>query len=403
MMRISKCLLAAALVLGLGTEARAASPCAITINSGAVPWECDSGEDSAFFFASTLGLGTTSGSAWTSATGSNATQGLLNDGSTIAVGVPAIQVTLVQTTTITGGAVTFEANYDGTDWTSISLQNMVDPSILTLVGNPYTLQASTNKTILIRTVGARRIRVRLSTVITGSGSVTPFVTRLPYDPAPTVLQGSGTPWIMNVLQLGNTNIDVNSGNKSAGTQRVVIATDQPNLTTPWNVSLVGATPAGTNSIGTVQPGNTANTTPWLTTDSASKATGGAVPTNAIYLGANVGGNNTGLIACNSSIVYDASTNGATQLVALASSQKIYICGYSIFAAGAVNVELDYGTGTACATGNNKITPAYQLTAQTGIVDPSPFYAGLSTIPSNELCIKTSAGVAVQALVKYTQF
>jgi hypothetical protein len=41
---------------------------------------------------------------------------------------------------------------------------------------------------------------------------------------------------VNVSQINSTTIDVNSGNKSAGTQRVVIATDQPNLTTPLNVT-----------------------------------------------------------------------------------------------------------------------------------------------------------------------
>jgi len=40
----------------------------------------------------------------------------------------------------------------------------------------------------------------------------------------------------NITQVGGTNIDTNSGNKSAGTQRVVIATDQPNLTTPLNIA-----------------------------------------------------------------------------------------------------------------------------------------------------------------------
>lgn len=40
----------------------------------------------------------------------------------------------------------------------------------------------------------------------------------------------------NVTQVGGTNIDTNSGNKSAGTQRVVLATDQPALSTAMPVS-----------------------------------------------------------------------------------------------------------------------------------------------------------------------
>jgi hypothetical protein len=54
-----------------------------------------------------------------------------------------------------------------------------------------------------------------------------------------------------------TVVDVNSGNKSAGTQRVVIATDQPNLTTPLNDNIAqinGVTPLMGNGVsGTGAP------------------------------------------------------------------------------------------------------------------------------------------------------
>lgn len=46
----------------------------------------------------------------------------------------------------------------------------------------------------------------------------------------------------NITQLAGTNIDTNSGNKSTGTQRIILATDQVQLTTPLNVTLqAGAT------------------------------------------------------------------------------------------------------------------------------------------------------------------
>lgn len=38
----------------------------------------------------------------------------------------------------------------------------------------------------------------------------------------------------NLKQVNGTTVDTNSGNKSAGTQRMVLATDQPNLTTALN-------------------------------------------------------------------------------------------------------------------------------------------------------------------------
>lgn len=118
---------------------------------------------------------------------------------------------------------------------------------------------------------------------------------------------------------------------------------------------------------------------------------------------NIGGAPTANIGCNSSVVYDASTSGATQLVALVSGKSIYVCGYTLFSGGTANIGFVYGTGVACASGQTKITPAYQLIAQTGLVDSSPVFRGLATAASNALCINTSAGVAVQATVYYTQF
>lgn len=137
------------------------------------------------------------------------------------------------------------------------------------------------------------------------------------------------------------------------------------------------------------------------------ATGAAPPANATYMGAlsgtTAGGLTTGLIACDSSVVYDASTSGSTELVALSGTKVIYVCGYSIVAGGTVNVKLITGTGTACATGSSNKTPAYQLTAQAGIADGAPFFRGIKTAAGGALCINASGAVAAQAIVYYAQF
>src|ERR1700752_4774407 len=63
---------------------------------------------------------------------------------------------------------------------------------------------------------------------------------------------------VRVSNLPNT-VDTNSGNKSASTPRVVIATDQPNLTNPLNVQ-VGLAPSTTGLISRTYLGsNSANT------------------------------------------------------------------------------------------------------------------------------------------------
>lgn len=100
--------------------------------------------------------------------------------------------------------------------------------------------------------------------------------------------------------------------------------------------------------------------------------------------------------CSKAVVYDASTNGATQLVA--AGNGIYICGYTLFAAGSVNVNL--GFASACTATLTALTPAYRFTTQTGITDPSPYFRGMFVPSGNALCINTSAGIAVQAVVYF---
>ena len=114
--------------------------------------------------------------------------------------------------------------------------------------------------------------------------------------------------------------------------------------------------------------------------------------------------------CGQSAFYDAAASGATQLVPPPAGNQtrtgntIFICGYTFATAGTVNIGLVYGTGTNCGTGTTKITPAYQFIATAsaiaGIVDGGSVFRGLSVPAGNNLCINTSAGVAVQAMVYF---
>ena len=142
--------------------------------------------------------------------------------------------------------------------------------------------------------------------------------------------------------------------------------------------------------------------PTPTQDASTGATGSAVPAKAMLQGEKSSGNLVAHIGCDKSVVYDASTSGSTQLVALVGGQIIYVCGFVIFSAGTANVDLRYGTGAACATGPTKITPAFQLTAQTGASYGNGEGVVAQTASANALCINSSAAVAVQALVTYTQ-
>lgn len=92
---------------------------------------------------------------------------------------------------------------------------------------------------------------------TGKTVATTEVGGLQYQNVVTV-DATGTPidWSASVpISNFPTTVDTNSGNKSANTIRFVLATDQPNLTTPLNVSS-GAT-ALTNGSSTITAGGTA--------------------------------------------------------------------------------------------------------------------------------------------------
>jgi hypothetical protein len=105
--------------------------------------------------------------------------------------------------------------------------------------------------------------------------------------------------------------------------------------------------------------------------------------------------------CQQSAIYDASTSGSTKLVTGAGNTRIFVCGFDFFSGGTVSLKLVYGTGGTCGTGTASITPAFQFVAQTGIVDPSAYWRGLTVVPAgNDLCINASSGIAAQAIVYY---
>jgi hypothetical protein len=82
--------------------------------------------------------------------------------------------------------------------------------------------------------------------------------------------------VTNLSQLGGTAIAMNTGTRSAGTQRVTIATDD-------------VVPASQSGTWTVQPGNTANTTPWLM--SQTPATSGGASTCVVQSAASTNATN----------------------------------------------------------------------------------------------------------------
>ena len=126
----------------------------------------------------------------------------------------------------------------------------------------------------------------------------------------------------------------------------------------------------------------------------------AVPAIALFSAFPVNAQSSLAKVCNKTAIYDNTTNGTTQLIS--SGNAVYICGYTMFSGGTVSVSLVSGTGTNCANSQTSVTPAYQFVAQTGVVDESPFFRGMFVSASRAVCIKTNAGVAVQAIIYFAQ-
>jgi hypothetical protein len=146
------------------------------------------------------GLQFKAGAAWTSATSGGTLQ--YPTGTTTAgqlLGAPAVMVQLDQTTTLTGGAVTFQGTYDNINWVTIPVGQVINPNTFLSLTNPYTFVANTNQSFLILTQGYVAIRANLSTAITGSGTVTPYWATLAFNPVSQV-KGTVSPLFNGTTQ-----------------------------------------------------------------------------------------------------------------------------------------------------------------------------------------------------------
>ena len=145
------------------------------------------------FFLTSFGLPMSTGNLWNSGTTLNNTQTILGGNSAQAESL----VQLDQSNgTFSAGQVTFEGSYDGTSWVTLASDQVIDPTSASgaTIANPYTFVTNTNKAFLLLTRGFQQVRMRLSTAITGSGTVTPYITDIPYLTGPfktTVLDGAG--------------------------------------------------------------------------------------------------------------------------------------------------------------------------------------------------------------------
>jgi hypothetical protein len=213
----------------------------------------------------------------------------------------------------------------------------------------------------------------------------------------------------NLGKVGGTAVDTNSGNKSAGTQRVVIATDQPNLTTPLNVnttqisgSAISTAATGVQKVGVV--GNAGG--------AVDAATGAAPPANALYIaglksGA-TGGFLTGITACDLDANVNISTATTTLLITGVSGRQARICSINLVNAAADNVAIIEGTGATCGTGSagmaggTTAASGWNFAANGGLTQGTGIGEVMTTATTGDsVCLVTSAATQLSGHIKYT--
>jgi hypothetical protein len=231
---------------------------------------------------------------------------------------------------------------------------------------------------------------------------------------------------VNNTQIGGVTMAVNNGVVGTGVQRVTIASD--------STGQINAIQSGTWS---VQPGNTANTTPWLqkisdgTNAAAIKAASTAPVATDPALVVSISPNSVNAngqatmansapvaIASNQSqlpvglgtdTIYNgataltpkfatiaASSSGNNTLIAAVTSKKIRVLSLSLMSNGTVNAKFQSGAGGTDLTG------LYYTAANTGFVLPFNPVGHFETASNTLLNLNLSAGIAVGGQITYVE-
>ena len=112
------------------------------------------------------------------------------------------------------------------------------------------------------------------------------------------------------------------------------------------------------------------------------------------------------LTCTSNAIFVDSTVGNTQVIPASGATKIHICKWSFITGGAVNVQLNQGTGVNCAGGTASLSfqyilPTVTAVAEDYVADQSP----LTTAASQAVCVNLTPGgpPTVSGQIFYDQF
>jgi hypothetical protein len=264
----------------------------------------------------------------------------------------AIYVQLSGTATSTN--IVPEASWDGTTYVSLTIYRIAFPNVLTASTSTAITSIAGTPTFFAQALGLTKFRLRAVSITGGTVTATFHVVQEP----PT------------------TNLTIVAGNNS-GIVRAL------NTDSSGNTQVVGMTAAN---------GNIASANP-------------------LYVAGNASNSLAPIIQCDKTANINVSTATTTQIIALVSSQTIYVCNYTIQIQGVATTagtgKLIYGTGTACATGPVNLTAAYEGSTTAGNPTVISVGAGLGTVTrtaaSNALCYTSTTTTPQHVTVSYTQY
>jgi hypothetical protein len=108
------------------------------------------------------------------------------------------------------------------------------------------------------------------------------------------------------------------------------------------------------------------------------------------------------VAAKASVAVSITTATTTQLVALSTGKKVYVCGFAATFGASSTLALEYGTGTACATGTTALTGVF-TPATGGTVVTGNGSATVTGGPAgNALCALTTGTGGIFGLLTYVQ-
>ena len=105
-------------------------------------------------------------------------------------------------------------------------------------------------------------------------------------------------------------------------------------------------------------------------------------------------------ACNLTFQFSQAATALTKIIT-SSNRVITLCGWAFNSgAAASTIQLEYGTGTNCATGTTAITPAFALGIN-GTLPDHPGFPSFSLPSNNDLCLVTTGTGPAIGIIYYT--